>query len=135
MKNKVILAFLLFSFCIPANSLQAQSDKETFKEILGRWLRPDGGYVLVINNVRSDGSIDADYLNPNSINVSKAQASVKSEQINILIELKDKYYPGNYYELHYDNDADQLIGTYYHLGINQKFNVYFVREETRKGKR
>jgi hypothetical protein len=56
MKNKFLVAFLLFSFCIPINSLQAQSNKEEFKKISGQWLRPDGGYVLIIKNVRFDGT-------------------------------------------------------------------------------
>ena len=35
--------------------------------------------------------------------------------------------------LYYDKGEDQLIGTYYHLGINQEFDVYFVRQEEQGG--
>ena len=129
MKNKFLLAFLLLSFCIPIISLHAQTNNEEFKKIFGRWLRPDGGYVLAIDDIDEDGKLEASYLNPKRINVSQAQASKEGNQIKVFVELKDRYYPGNYYELYYYEDTDKLIGTYYHLGINQKFDVYFIREE------
>jgi hypothetical protein len=46
-----------------------------FEKLEGRWRRADGGYVLDIRKVRPDGAIDAAYLNPRPINVSKAQAT------------------------------------------------------------
>jgi hypothetical protein len=127
MKNKFLVAFLLFSFCIPINSLQAQSNKEEFKKISGQWLRPDGGYVLIIKNVRFDGSIEAEYLNPNRISISKAHVKTELGKINIFVELRDVGYPGSYYTLTYDKDTDRLVGVYHHLGINQNFDVHFMR--------
>jgi hypothetical protein len=94
-------------------------------------LRPDGGYVLVINAIDGEGALDSEYLNPRKINVSQARASIESDQIKIFVELKDKYYPGNYYELFYDDENDRLSGTYYHLGLNQEFDIYFVRQKTK----
>ena len=129
MKNKVFSIIILLSLFFSINSLQAQTQKEDFQKILGRWLRPDGGYVLVIDDIDEKGQLIAAYLNPRKINVSQAQAEVEGERIKVFVELKDSYYPGNYYELYYDEDADKLIGTYYHLGINQEFDVYFVREK------
>jgi hypothetical protein len=35
-----------------------------FEKLKGRWVRPDGGYVLEIRAVDSRGAIDAAYLNP-----------------------------------------------------------------------
>ena len=128
MKIKLFFTFLIFSLLIPTTSLQAQTKKDEFKKIFGRWLRPDGGYVLVINDIDDEGNLDATYLNPRPINVSQARASIESDQIKIFVELKDRYYDGNYYELHYDESADQLKGVYYHLGINQEFNIYFTRK-------
>jgi hypothetical protein len=129
MKNKFLLAFLLISFCVSINSLHAQTKNDAFKKIFGRWLRPDGGYVLVIDDVDEYGRLNATYLNPRKINVSKAQTEMEDKRIKIFVELKDRYYPGNYYELTYDKETDRLIGTYYHLGINKEFEVYFLREE------
>jgi hypothetical protein len=47
----------------------------SFDKLNGRWLRPDGGYVLDIRSVDASGKIDAVYLNPKPINIAKAEAS------------------------------------------------------------
>ena len=106
---------------------QQQSTKLDYDILTGKWVRPDGGYVLDITAVRSDGSVEMSYLNPRPINVSKATADIKESQLNLFVELRDKYYPGNYYTLTFDSKSDRLVGVYYHLGLNQKFNVYFIR--------
>ena len=99
-----------------------------YSKIVGRWVRPDGGYVLDIRNVQSDGKLEAAYLNPKSINISKASASIKTGQIELFVELRDKHYPGSYYTLTYDSKMDILIGVYHHLGIGQNINVFFSRK-------
>ena len=99
-----------------------------YKRLVGRWLRPDGGYILVIKDVYANGRIDANYLNPNPINVSEARLSIDSGKVNVFVELRDKGYPGSYYTLIYDPDVDHLVGVYHHLGIRQNFDVFFVRE-------
>ena len=125
MKYRFLLAVaLMLSFCV-----KAHADTSIYEKILGRWLRPDGGYVLMIENVDEEGNLNASYLNPKKINVSKARIELEDERINVFIELKDRYYPGNYYELTYYEEVDRLIGTYYHLGINQQFDVNFIRKE------
>ena len=48
-----------------------------FAELIGRWVRTDGGYTIVIKSVDPNGKIDATYANPNPINISKAEASSK----------------------------------------------------------
>lgn len=98
-----------------------------FDKLKGKWLRPDGGYVLDIKSVGSDGKVEMTYLNPNLIHVSKAQASIKVNKLDLFIELTDTGYPGNYYTLTYDPGKDQLAGVYYQLGIQQQFDVFFVR--------
>ena len=40
----------------------------------GRWLRPDGGYVIEIRQVDADGQLDARYFNPSPIRVVAAKA-------------------------------------------------------------
>jgi hypothetical protein len=98
-----------------------------FEKLKGKWVRTDGGYVLEVKHVASDGKIDAAYLNPKPINVSKADASSEAGKMNVFVELRDRLYPGNYYKLTYDAGKDQLAGVYYHLGIGQQFDVIFVR--------
>ena len=109
----------------PANI--ATATKSDFEKLKGKWLRPDGGYVLEVKQVAADGRIDAAYLNPMPINVSQAAASSQAGQIKVFVELRDRLYPGSYYTLTYDAGKDQLAGVYHHLGIGQRFDVIFVR--------
>lgn len=123
--RKILFVTLLFlAIVVPLKDVQA----EVSKKIVGRWIRPDGGYVLVINDVKENGAIDAAYLNPGPVNISSARASTSGNNINIRVELRDTHYPGNYYTLRYDPNADELRGVYHHLGIGRNFDVFFVRE-------
>ena len=127
MKNRFLLSlFLLLFISVPI--VQAQSTEGEYKKLIGEWVRIDGGYVLVINDIDEEGNIDAAYLNPRSINVSEARVGAKSDEINIFVELQDRGYPGSYYTLIYDSETDRLVGVYHHLGLNQDFEVFFVRE-------
>jgi phosphoserine phosphatase len=98
-----------------------------YQKLIGKWVRPDGGYVLDIRSISADGKIKMLYLNPRPINVSKAQASTKEGIIDIFIELRDKGYPGSYYTLTFDSERNLLVGVYHHLVLNQNFDVYFIR--------
>ena len=97
------------------------------QRLTGRWLRPDGGYVLEIQKVHSDGQVEAAYLNPRPINVAEAKVEEKQGKLNLLVILRDEGYPGSYYDLLYDPSHDQLIGDYYQATIGQVFTVQFVR--------
>ena len=99
-----------------------------FHKLIGNWVRPDGGYVLDIRSVNTDGKIEMAYLNPRTINVSKAQAYNKAGKTELFIELQDQGYPGNYYTLTFDEQTDELVGIYHHLGIQQNFDVFFIRQ-------
>ena len=105
---------------------QQLSETADYAPLIGKWVRPDGGYVLDIKSIDSGGNIKMTYLNPKPINVSKAQANLKSGKIELFIELRDKNYPGNYYTLTFDTESNRLVGVYYHLGLNQNFDVYFA---------
>jgi hypothetical protein len=71
----------------------AQATPE-FAELIGRWVRTDGGYTIVIKSVDPNGKIDATYANPNPINISRAEASVEGSSLRIFIELRGAGYPG-----------------------------------------
>ena len=101
--------------------------KSDFGKLKGKWVRTDGGYVLEIKQIADDGKIDAAYLNPKPINVSKAQVSSEAGQLKIFIELRDRLYPGSFYTLTYNAGNDQLSGVYHHLGLGQQFDVAFIR--------
>ena len=98
-----------------------------FEKLEGRWRRADGGYVLDIRKVRPDGSLDAAYLNPRPINVSKAQASRDGATVRVFVELRAPNYPGSTYTLTYDSKRDELYGVYYQAVEGRNFDVVFAR--------
>ena len=120
----VVLAVVIVGFAV----FPLAEKKADVSQLVGRWVRASGGYVLDIRDVQADGKLEAAYLNPKSINVSKAQANIQAGQIELFVELRDKYYPGSYYTLSYDSKMDRLVGVYHHLGIGQNISVFFSRK-------
>ena len=98
-----------------------------FDVLNGRWLRPDGGYVLEIRAVDPSGKIDGVYLNPKPINIAKAEATRDGSTVKVFVELRAPNYPGSTYTLTYDQEQDQLRGNYFQAVERQNFNVVFVR--------
>jgi hypothetical protein len=99
-----------------------------FAKLAGKWLRPDGGYILEIRSVDgASGKLEAAYLNPRPINVSKAQAARDGGNLKVFIELRDVNYPGSTYTLTYDPASDQLKGDYFQAALKQAFDVFFTR--------
>jgi hypothetical protein len=101
--------------------------KPVFEKLTDRWQRPDGGYIIEIQNVEPDGKMNAAYFNPQPINVAKAEALQGGGTVSVFIELRDVNYPGSTYNLTYDPVADCLKGTYFQAAIKQTFEVYFMR--------
>ena len=130
MKSRIVLFVILVCLFLFTGDCFAQSEISDFDDLIGRWLRPDGGYVLVINGVDEQGSLDAEYFNPNNINVAQAHASIEEKQIKIYVEMQDIGYPGSNYTLTYDKENDRLVGVYYHAVLRQKFDIFFIREKT-----
>ena len=95
--------------------------------LVGRWLRSDSDYTIAIAGATPDGKLDAQYLNPNPIHVSKAEWRGYAGKLLVLLELTDRNYPGNFYTLTYDPGSDSLSGIYHHLGLNQEIEVSFSR--------
>ena len=93
----------------------------------GRWVRPDGGYVLDLSEIKKDGSLKASYFNPRPIKVFTAKWSRKEGKINLFVELRDVNYPGSKYNLQYDPGSDRLKGTYFQAVEKQTYNIEFVR--------
>ena len=102
--------------------------------LVGQWRRTDADYILDIKAVHDDGKIDVEYLNPRSINISKAEAITKGGFAVLAVTLQDRGYPGNMYTLTYDPDADHLEGVYHHRGLGQQFDVEFTRFEKNRPK-
>jgi hypothetical protein len=99
-----------------------------FRPLLGEWLRPDGGYVLSVTGVGTDGRAAVAYLNPRPIRVARAVARREGELVGLFVEFDDVGYPGSTYTLGYDAASGQLKGLYYQAAQRQQFDVYFVRQ-------
>lgn len=103
------------------------SGKANIQRLDGRWIRPDGGYILELREIRNDGTMKASYSNPRSVNVHKAQHSVRDGKISIFVELRDVNYPGSTYTMHYDPVSDRLKGNYFQAVHKEIYYVEFVR--------
>jgi len=109
----------------PASAVAATPGFDTLK---GTWVRPDGGYRIVIRNVGADGQLEAMYFNPSELPFSKSQATRQGTQLHVSLELRAGGYDGSTYDLAYDPASDRLKGIYYQAVVKQKFDVYFVRK-------
>jgi hypothetical protein len=52
----------------------------------GRWLRPDGGYVIEVGNVQPEGRLEAAYFNPRPIKVSRAEWHRSNDELHVFVE-------------------------------------------------
>jgi len=153
LKSSMTLAFLIMGcvvisigiYLVAAEKFDFMSNKSTvddgkalvevvsdnlhsdFRQLIGRWLRPDGGYVTDIRKIHADGKVDASYYNPQPINVSRAEAIGTDTGIELFIELRDIGYPGSTYTLIYNPQKDMMFGLYYQAARGQNFDVVFVR--------
>lgn len=104
-----------------------QQSEPAFAALSGRWVRPDGGYVISIMSVGADGKLDAAYANPKPLPFARAEASRDGKTVRLFFELRAGGYNGSTYTLTYDPANDLLKGVYYQAVVQQKFDVYFVR--------
>jgi hypothetical protein len=128
MKQILLVPILLLLLAIPAIAAEPLPDPAIQQKFIGRWVRTDGGYVINVREVKPDGSVDAGYFNPKSINVSEANVSVWKGFDQLFIKLEDKGYPGSTYKLYYYAEKDQLAGFYYQAVAKETFEVLFERE-------
>ena len=122
----------LASSAVPPTTPAASAPQPTpaapgIERLVGRWLRPDGGYILEVRSVSPEGAVDASYLNPRPIRVARAEASRMGDGMTLFVELRDVNYPGSTYRLLYDRGRDVLTGTYFQALQQQTFDVEFVR--------
>jgi hypothetical protein len=99
-----------------------------FRQLLGEWLRPDGGYVLSVTGIVKDGRAAVAYLNPRPIRVARAEARREGDLVGLFVEFADVGYPGSTYNLAYDAASGQLRGRYYQAVQRQQYEVVFVRQ-------
>ena len=134
---KFLLVRILLFVCIAGISLvvpgmasaeagqtAANSD---YRHLEGRWIRPDGGYVLELKDIQKDGSLKASYFNPRSIKVHQAKWSREKGMLNLFVELRDVNYPGSTYTVQYDPKSGRLKGTYFQAMEKQTYTIEFLR--------
>jgi len=112
----------------PSKPPAVAADKTDLDVLKGAWVRPDGGYVIVIKSVGTAGELDATYYNPNPLPFAKAQARRDGQLLRADFELRAGGYAGSTYTLGYDPAKDQLKGIYYQAVAKQMFEVIFVRK-------
>jgi uncharacterized protein (DUF2147 family) len=105
----------------------ARANQPAAAKLVGRWMRPDGGYVLEIQQAEENGRLDVAYFNPRPIHVAQANLSQGNGQWHVFVKLRDVNYPGATYRLTYQPDRDQLAGEYHQPLVGQTFEVAFVR--------
>ena len=98
-----------------------------FSVLPGRWVRPDGGYVISIRGVDPGGRLDASYANPAPLPFYTAEVNKDGDALKVFFELRAGGYNGSTYTLAYDAASNELKGVYYQAVARQKFEVVFVR--------
>lgn len=138
-KKLIVLSFLLFLAGVTAvlhilPPAAATDREQTTGEIdiqglAGRWVRPDGGYILELREFGKDGTMKATYFNPGSVKVFRAEWSRREGRINLYIELRDANYPGSFYRLRYDPGTDRLPGIYFQAMVRETYDIEFMRSK------
>ena len=131
--GKMLITVILLIACAAAYSSADADDgsgqKRTANEqtLTGRWVRPDGGYILELRDIKKDGGLRAAYFNPRPIKVYQASWSRNKGALTVFVELRDVNYPGSKYDLTYDPTTGALRGTYYQAVEQQSYDIEFVR--------
>jgi hypothetical protein len=134
-QNLIAAALVCALVCTTAQAQQpsaaptspAAGPQEALGVLLGRWVRPDGGYVIGIKAVDASGKLDASYANPSPLPFHTAEVTREGDTLKLFFELRAGGYNGSTYTLKYDAASDQLKGVYYQAVAKQKFEVGFVR--------
>lgn len=107
---------------------QAADASALLSKAKGRWIRPDGGYLLTIGEIAADGRAEVGYFNPNPVNVAWGTVKNEGGAVKIQVELRDRNYPGCLYKLTYVPEKEQLAGTYFQAQMQETYDIVFVRE-------
>ena len=128
-KIGILAALSVWIVCFHKPETAISAEQPDFKIIIGEWIRPDGGYIVRVRDINTDGSVDAGYFNPGKINVAEANVSLWKGFVKLFIKLQDKGYPGSTYTLYYYPEKDALAGFYYQAAIGKTYEVVFFRKK------
>lgn len=129
--QRALLSVAVLSTQLASVSVFAsEQDIAAFGILKGQWVRPDGGYRLLIKQVDAEGRLEAAYVNPNAPNplpFSRAEATRNGKAVTVFLELRAGGYNGSTYTLDYDAGQDVLKGVYYQAVAQQRYDIQFVR--------
>ncbi len=128
---KLLVSLLVLMTCIAGVAIAAGETNSTPGpdpvNLVGRWLRTDGGYILQLTAPGPAGQLQAAYFNPRPINVSAAAWKHEKGYLGAFVELRAPNYPGSTYTLVYDEARDRLVGIYFQAALQEQFKVEFER--------
>jgi hypothetical protein len=126
----ILVGLLVFIVLLNGNETNIQDRKTLEKNtLIGDWIRTDSQYLIRITSVNEDGTMIAQYFNPNPINVEKANWEQSYGNLKIIVEMRDVNYPGSTYTLNYLPERDMLAGEYYQAVEGLTFYVEFARNK------
>jgi len=123
----LIVVGLLYTNKEPSESVLTSAKTINKNLLVGNWLRTDSDYRIQISKVNENFTLEANYFNPNPINVGGASWQESSGSLKIIVELRDVNYPGSTYTLNYLPAKDILAGDYYQAVEDLTFYVEFSR--------
>jgi hypothetical protein len=95
------LAFIFHTVVSPSASRSApaqkrqSTEKSDVQRLEWRWIRPDGGYLLELLEIRKDGSLKAAYANPSrKIKVFRAGMEAQVRHIRCFCRAARRQLPG-----------------------------------------
>lgn len=121
---RFLLPLLLLALC----SVAATADSNTLNDLVGTWVRPDGGYKLVVKSIGKDGKAEVQYFNPNPIHVAEANASLKDGKATLFVKFEDTNYTGSTYNLALGADRNRLEGKYFQATQKETYEIFFERQ-------
>jgi hypothetical protein len=126
----ILIVVLIILFTNNSEDVLQSNKKTADKNLLaGDWVRTDAGYLIKIINLNVDGTLEAQYFNPNPINVGNATWQENYGNLEVIVELQDVNYPGSKYTLSYLPDRDILAGDYFQAVQGLNFYVEFAKKK------
>jgi hypothetical protein len=74
-KGALFLLMLATSFHVLETYFVKAAQAPDFKALIVEWVRPEGGYIIRLKDIKPDGSIDISYYNAKKINIAEANVS------------------------------------------------------------
>ena len=126
----ILIGVAVFFLVNNESRTNISGSKEVDKNLLiGDWVRTDAQYLIRITKLNDDGTMTAQYFNPNPINVGGANWEESYGNLKAIVEMRDVNYPGSKYTLSYLPDKDMLAGEYFQAVEGLTFYVEFMRKK------